>query len=188
MKKISNWIFLILIVLLLFVPEFKAFVLKGLTYTGLFNATAKEQVVTSDDLNSHPFSMVAHTGKEISSETLTNKVVFINFWASWCAPCVAEFADIEALYQELKNNPEIVFITLNHDKTPAKGLEFMQKKKYSIPVYELKNQVSRNWFKGTLPTTLVLNKKGKVVFQKENLANYNTKDFKNFLITLANQK
>ena len=58
-------------------------------------------------------------GKVIDPSALQNKVVFINFWASRCPPCRAEFPSVQKLYDQYKNNPDMVFLTVNLDDTPA---------------------------------------------------------------------
>ena len=181
MKKITNILLLVLLFLVIFVPEFKAIVLRGMSHLGIFNANTTERNITDDTLQSHPFQYQDAQGKSYSSLDLEGKIVFLNFWASWCPPCIAEFPDIQNLYETYEHDKDIVFITITLDDDIQKGVQFVQKKKYTLPVYALQSSPSKNWYQGALPTTLVIDTKGNVVFRKENMAQYNTKNFKNFL-------
>ena len=182
MKKIFTVILLIVIFLLIFVPEFKALLLRGASESGVFNAKTDNVVSTDVTLYSHPFRYTDSNGKTYdSTDHLKGKVVFMNFWASWCAPCIAEFPGIQELYNHYKGDNEVVFITFSLDDELQTGLNFLDKKGYTLPVFSLENAPSANWYNGSLPTTLVLDKNGKVVYKKENIAHYNTDSFKAFL-------
>jgi len=61
----------------------------------------------------YQLTLVSDEGARVSLEDFRNKVIFLNFWASWCAPCRAEMPDIENLYQKV-NQDEIVFDTQRH--------------------------------------------------------------------------
>ena len=80
-----------------------------------------------------PFELMDIQGRPITLETYRGKVVLLNFWATWCAPCVAEMPALERLYQLLKDDGlEIVAINLDaaskddlvRNFTEQKGLTF----------------------------------------------------------------
>src|SRR5690606_41781205 len=96
--KISTILTIILgafVVVLLFVPDTKAWVNRGLMKIGLFKPDL-ERVVTDPE---KPFEAVAGTpsvffadgeGNRIDAANQEGKVGFLNFWATWCPPCIAE--------------------------------------------------------------------------------------------------
>ncbi len=188
MKKLFTIIFLIVIFLLVFVPEFKAFLLRGASELGVFNAKTDQKISAGETLYSHQFRYTDINGKTYNSAAhLKEKVVFMNFWASWCAPCIAEFPGIQELYNYYKEDDEVIFITFSLDDELQTGINFLRKKEYNLPVFYLENAPSTSWYNGSLPTTLVLDKSGKVVYKKENMAHYNTDSFKAFLNGLKTQ-
>jgi cytochrome c biogenesis protein CcmG/thiol:disulfide interchange protein DsbE len=56
-----------------------------------------------------PFTLTLFDGRQVKLEDLRGKAVFLNFWASWCAPCRAEAKDLEAAWQRIKNK-DMIFL------------------------------------------------------------------------------
>lgn len=165
-------------------PEFKATVLKGLMQVGLFRPD------TSPKPNNNPVNkkwdvQFINSKNEIVGESaLHNKVVFINVWATWCPPCIAEMPSINELYKTLKND-DVVFVMLDADNDLQKAEKFMVDKGFELPVFRSGSSLPEEWYSGTLPTTVVIDKTGNIAFQHAGVANYNTGDFKKFIEQLA---
>lgn len=102
------------------------------------------------DLNNQPVDMKEFAGKGI----------FLNFWASWCGPCMAEMPSIASSVEHFSDNNNIVFILAN-----TQGMEdakkIKAKEKYAnLPIYVLKN--SGNIDIKAIPLTYLIDAKGKV--------------------------
>jgi thiol-disulfide isomerase/thioredoxin len=104
-------------------------------------------------------------------------VVFINFWATWCPPCRAEMPSLQELYNELKDDHRIVFLFINEDEDVAKAKRYLQKEQYTMPLLTRTGNIPAAFYSGTLPTTVILNKEGQVIFKHEGIAAYNTGAF-----------
>jgi thiol-disulfide isomerase/thioredoxin len=175
----KNYLFYAVILFFLFNASAKSWLLQRIMSTGLFNAKIKtEQTATISSAAS--FSVTAADGKIITSDSLKGKVVLINFWASWCPPCRAEMPSLNKLYNDLKDDDHFVFLFINEDERIENAKNFISKNNYSIPLYFRLN-VPTEIFSGTLPTTLVLNKQGKVVLKHEGMASYDSESFINQL-------
>jgi thiol-disulfide isomerase/thioredoxin len=124
-----------------------------------------------------PFYFRDENGNTISTSELKDKVVFINFWASWCPPCRTEMPSLNILYNKLKDDDRFVFLFLNENENTAKARDFLQKNNYSFPLMSVEGNVPASIFSGTLPTTVVLDKEGKIVMKHEGLAGYSGDDF-----------
>ncbi|WKV11771.1 redoxin domain-containing protein [Marivirga harenae] len=123
--------------------------------------------------------LITPNGERISYAQLQNKTIFINYWATWCPPCLGEMPHIEKLYQQLKDNHDIAFLMISKDNDFNKAIKFKEKKEYELPIYqELRSPVQLQ--SQTLPTTFVI-KQGKIVFRKEGMSNFNTEEFRDFL-------
>ncbi|MEO5967267.1 MAG: TlpA disulfide reductase family protein, partial [Ferruginibacter sp.] len=115
---------------------------------------------------------------------LNGKVIFINVWASWCPPCRAEMPDLEKLYQKMKDDNRIVFLFLNEDQDGNKGIDYLNKNNFSMPFYKSTGSIPEEIFKGSLPTTVVINKAGEIVMKHHGVAGYNNDKFINQLTAL----
>ncbi len=166
-----------LIIVVLFVsPEAKSWTIQQLMRTGLYNAGIEKEEAVLPQLETE-LVFEDEKGNIRNTSSLLGKVVFINFWASWCPPCRAEFPSIETLYAKFKADPNVFFLMINEDDDWAAGREYLQKKGYITPMFKTRSQVPANIFSGTLPTTLVVDKNGKVVFRHEGFANYASENF-----------
>jgi thiol-disulfide isomerase/thioredoxin len=180
--NLLNALLIIAVVVLLFVPSAKAFLLRGLMKTGLFQPEVSyaSKPVQVPDINFRDAN-----GETVSLSSLKGKVVFINFWATWCPPCLAEMPAINTLHQKLTGNKNIVFLMADADGKPELASLFLQNKQYNLPVYAAITAVPANVSGGTIPTTVVLNKKGEMVYHHEGVADYTNDKFAVYLQQLS---
>jgi thiol-disulfide isomerase/thioredoxin len=175
-KNLSTIVFLLFIAILLFSPEAKSFLIKELLFTGLFNAEISSVNSSDNTLRNH-FDFKDYEGNIQSTADLKGKVVFINFWASWCPPCIAEFPSIEKFHSKFKDNDKIVFVMINLDSDIATGKQFLDKRKFSLPIFQAVSAVPKEIYSGSLPTTIVLDKYGVMRLHHEGFANYDGEEF-----------
>jgi len=178
---------LVFVLALLVSPQFKGIIIQGLMKIGLFQPPIPQQ---SDQAGSSLLSsseaggeMVFEdeNGKTINLSDLKGKVVFINFWATWCPPCVAEMPSIYKLSEKFKDKSNVVFMMVDMDADMKKSKKFFQKNGYNLKVYIPASQISPDYFSGALPTTLLFDKSGKLVFKHEGVADYSNTEFEKFL-------
>lgn len=97
----------------------------------------------------------------ISSSDMKGKVVFLNFWASWCPPCKEEVPSIEALYKELSGNSNFKIITVLYRDTYENGSGYMQTNGYTFPIYtDEKGKSFKNFGLTGVPETYLIDKQG----------------------------
>ncbi len=178
-KLKKNWLSLLFyafLLLFIFSPTVKSWLLQQIVSTGLFKAEIKKD---NTDKVTAPvsFSFINASGKTVDVSDLKGKIVFINFWASWCPPCRAEMPSLENLYQQLKDDDRFVFLFMNEDEDKNKAIEYLQKNHFTIPLNYVSGHVPTEIYSGTLPTTIVLNKEGKVVLKHQGMAEYDSKNF-----------
>lgn len=98
-----------------------------------------------------------------SLESYKGKVIFLNFWATWCPPCKKEMPDIENIYKEYgKNKKDVVILGVNSEKT--KDIKkFLDENNYTFPtVIDENSEVMRKYFIQAFPTSFVIDKEGNV--------------------------
>lgn len=183
-KNLVNALFIGFFLVLIFVPSAKALMIRGLMEIGLFSPGIKnpaENVAPkeSTDLSGIQFKDVS--GKLVDLGDLKGKVVFLNFWATWCPPCLAEMPSVNKLYEQFKEDKEVVFILVDADSDLPKAQKYMDKKAYKLPVYQVASNIPEAIFKGSLPTTLVFDKMGRVSYNEVGAANYASDKFIEFI-------
>lgn len=99
------------------------------------------------------------------------KVTFLNFWGSWCPPCVEEMPSIQQLYDAKGDQVSFVLITMQ-DK-PERFVPFLEENNYSMPVYEANNLLPKALIPNSFPTTFIINKKGEVVMRVTRTKDWN---------------
>jgi thiol-disulfide isomerase/thioredoxin len=104
-------------------------------------------------------------GKPVALSDLKGKVVVVNFWASWCAPCRAEAPALEKVYTDHKaNGVEFVGVDIKDSKEPAKA--FVRTFQVGYPsIFDSDGQVTlafRDVPPNAVPSTLILDRQGRV--------------------------
>jgi len=187
-SQISTALLFLFVVALLYSPRLKSWVIMGLMTIGFFKPDIP-QPKPGDKREPVPAMLVHNTdGKRVDLQQQKGKVVFINFWATWCPPCLAELPSVNALYQKVKTDTNVVFITVDVDNDLIKSTQFIHNKGYTFPVYGgSPADVPDKFYSNGIPTTLVVDKKGNIVFSHFNRANYDDQAFTEFISELAKQ-
>lgn len=184
-KIIGNSVFVVIILLLLW-PTSRAYFQQGLMKIGLFKPTLEEPEKLDSQISVHNnISFKNDKGEIVNMNDLKGKVVFINFWATWCPPCIAEMPSIATLYERLKGNSEVVFLIVEIEGESEKANKFMAGKQLNLPVYYPNSQIPKEWLGGSIPTTLIINKHGEIATKHEGLADYSRQEVSDFIIELT---
>ena len=127
------------------------------------------------------FKMISLDGKAVSFESLKGKVIFMNMWATWCPPCIAEMPNIQKLYEKVGSD-KIAFVMLSLDEDGMdKVKKFIGKKGFTFPVYMPASPLPQEFYSNAIPTTFIISPQGKIVAKQEGLAEYDTKEVRKFL-------
>jgi thiol-disulfide isomerase/thioredoxin len=116
------------------------------------------------------FALKSIDGKEVRLKDLRGKVVVIDFWATWCGPCVSSFPYLQKVYDKYRNNPHVAILALNtweHETGEEREnnvKKFIADNKYTVPVLYDEGFVERYGVEG-IPTKFVLDKKGRIQFK-----------------------
>jgi thiol-disulfide isomerase/thioredoxin len=120
-------------------------------------------------------------GAPVNLSDYKGKTVFINLWATWCPPCRAEMPHIESLYQKVKDTENLEFLMIALDKEMEKSKSFIDDKGFTFPVVHASYGINHSLQSEAIPTTLVVNPKGEIIFYQEGMSNFDTEEFRNFL-------
>jgi thiol-disulfide isomerase/thioredoxin len=121
--------------------------------------------------------------KEIKLSDFRNKVLFINFWATWCIPCIAEMNSLQKLYESFKDEDVQFFLISNEDGKTVQ--EFLGKKQFTFPVCILGSESVPQVFKTEgVPATFIVNREGGIVFKHIGAAKWDDESCVNFIKNL----
>lgn len=169
--------------------EIIGFAQRGLLATGAMNPDIEQIVESPDTMDASAtradFSMqlVNSKGEKVSMEQYRGKTIFINFWATWCPPCVAEMPGINKMYNDIDKN-KIEVLMVSFDQKFEKAIQYKNKNAFDFEVYAPAAAIPRMYDSPSIPTTFIINSKGELVFTHKGMADYNRADFKEFLKSL----
>lgn len=156
--KVWNVVFFAGLIFFVFSTDAKSWVLRQLVSVGLFNAKMEKGAeAKSPALGVSSFSFSDAGGVVSSTTDLKGKVVFINFWATWCPPCRAEMPSLDALYREFSDDERFVFLFISEDDDLSKAQHYLKENGFSLPLITRAGTVPDELYSGALPTTVVLN-------------------------------
>ena len=127
------------------------------------NETAKED---KEDTKNPPLTFALYDQNEqlVSFEDYRGKIIFLNFWATWCPPCVAELGHIQELSEQYKESDDVVILTtvLPGDRDVSKHdiLDFIEENEYTMPVLFDDGTMFGYFGINSFPTTLMINRDG----------------------------
>ncbi len=111
-----------------------------------------------------PLSLQTLDGKTMSLEQLKGKAVLVNFWATWCPPCVEEIPSLDRLYRELRSQG-FEILAVNVGESPRQVRNFLADKPVTFPVLlDPEGDTFRAWQAYAFPTSLVLDRQHRIRF------------------------
>lgn len=168
-KKISNGVFFTFVLLLL-IPATRTQIQIFLTrYISFSPSVVSEE--SRELLDTYQWSLKGINTQDLNFTAAKDKVVLVNFWATWCPPCIAEMPSMQKLYDRYKDKAEFVFVSNEVDSVLHK---FMRTKNYDFPIYRAISNTPPLLYGTSLPTTYLLDQKGNVVIKKEGAADWNS--------------
>lgn len=175
-SNITTGLFLVFVLTVMFSPDAKGWVMQNLMKVGLFQPELPEKRVANPPIQVEGAAVLFKdiNGTVIDLASLKGKVVFVNFWATWCPPCIGEMSSINTLYEKYKNHKNVVFIMADVDGTMEKSVKFMKKKGYALPVHVPASSMPKEYFAGSMPTTIILDKEGRLSFHHVGAADYSS--------------
>lgn len=183
-KKLIDISLITFLLLLIFFPSIRTPVMGGIQHvllqSGFFNAQTEESKKEAS-VDVEQLKLTDLEGSPVSTNELIGRTLFINVWATWCPPCLAEMPDIANLYQSI--GQEVAFIMISVDKNQDKARAWVNKKQYPVPVYFVNGKLPEDLLYEAIPTTWVVNSNGIIRYQHSGMAKYHTPEFREFLLS-----
>jgi peroxiredoxin len=129
---------------------------------GKAGATGASAVCDVKTKRAPDFELSDYTGKKVRLADYKGKVVFVNFWATWCGPCKQELPFLQKLYDRIKDRTDLAIVTLNVDDSVGLVEPFMTENKYTFPVVFAEGFWSKLDVEKAIPTNWVVDDGGRV--------------------------
>lgn len=192
LNRVISFVFIAALLVFLISPNAKAWLSQSLMKMGLFKPnlsyveTAEDVEVTRASVHRSAYFQDGE-GQRIDAANLQGQVVFINFWATWCPPCIAEMPSINKLYDVYRDNENVVFIMADVDNKYEQSVKFMEDKDLTLPVHVPAGEIPGDWLGGAIPTTVILDKTGAIAARHEGMADYSRKEVIDFIQNLIDE-
>jgi len=120
------------------------------------------------------FSLLNMAGEPVSKESLLGKVVVFDFWATWCAPCIASFPAMAELEESFNDREDVEFIFVNTSEKDFKSYQdlnqriadFLTKRDLNFNVIlDAQHTVAPDFTIGNLPTKIIVDKEGNIRYK-----------------------
>lgn len=111
---------------------------------------------------SYDFTLQDLEGKPISLSDYKGKVVFIDFWATWCPPCRLSIPYVEKLYEQYKDNEDFVVLGINLEESKEDITKFMKKQKMNYPILLSDKKVISNYKITSIPRFFLIDRNGEI--------------------------
>lgn len=187
-RNIIEWALMLGIPALLYITGLHTEVIGKVQQLALSTGIMKPDLNSSAELTEkdelYNFALEGSEGKPFLLESYKGKVVFINFWATWCPPCIAEMPGIDALYKTTASE-DIAFLMISLDEDFSKAEKFVEKKGYGFPVYRVRSQIPVPLRSQSIPTTFIIAPDGNIAASHKGMADYNNPKVKKFLQELV---
>ncbi len=168
----SNIIFVIIFAVIFFTP------LRG--YIQVFVSQIKmsilspsvEDVDSRIKLTNYNWNLKGINTNDLKFVDAKEKVIIVNFWATWCPPCRAEMPSLQKLYDDYKDKIEFIFVTNENSDTVTR---FLEKNNYTLPSFNQYTNTPKEFNVSSIPATYIINKKGEIVVHEVGAADWNSK-------------
>jgi thiol-disulfide isomerase/thioredoxin len=169
-KHWSNMLFAIILILVI-IPQTRQPIQIFLNRMIAFSPSEIKEA-DRETLKDYEWYFKNETNKTVSFRQSKGKPILVNYWATWCAPCIAEMPDLQKLYSDFKDEVDFYFIT---SEEPQVVNSFLEKRNFNLPVYYFLSSPPDLLKSSSLPTTFLIDRNGQIIMKKTGAANWNSK-------------
>jgi peroxiredoxin len=128
------------------------------------------------------FTIETTAGQKLTPASLKGKVVLLNFFATWCGPCVAEMPHLQKLHEQFKDNDSFAMVSVGREHQADEVKQFAEKQKLTFPVAaDPKREAYGLFAKQYIPRNYVIDGEGKIIFQS---VGFSEPEFKQMTATI----
>ncbi len=131
--------------------------------SGKVNAAARKKGAEN---RAPDFTVTTLDGRQLSLSALRGKVVLLNFWASWCPPCLKELPHLERIYQKYKNQGALVVgMNVENNRSPEEIKKFVDNQGLNFPIAIASSEILSQYGISPIPHSFFIDKAGNIADQ-----------------------
>lgn len=169
-SKIKNILFFVALGLLL-IPQTRLPIQVALHKVIAWVKPVSVNTTGLEQISHYNWKLVDGNHNLLNFQDLKGKVVLINFWATWCPPCIAEMPSMQSLYNDYGD--KMVFLFVTNDSFDEVN-PFLEKNNYTFKVFNPAGPYPEYFNIKTIPRTFLINKSGAVVMDENGAVNWNS--------------
>ncbi len=171
-----DFIFTALLISMLF-PASRKIVSATIIRYSMFQPRETEDLIYLKE-NDYNWYLVDMNGNRHAFSEFKGQPVFLNLWATWCPPCIAEMPSIQRLYDEYGDKMAFVLASQEEANTIQ---AFVKSKGYTFPIYNLAGGMPNVLSSRSIPASFLISSEGKVIMKKQGAAKWDGKKVKQIL-------
>ncbi|NER09119.1 Thiol-disulfide isomerase or thioredoxin [Muriicola jejuensis] len=187
MKKITKYTLGLLVLALiagsLFFKPIKFYAIKYANRFFSENTTPVDKR-TNESIEVFDWSLRELEGETLNFEEFRGNVVLINFWATWCPPCIKEMPSLQDLYDSYGDRVTFLFIARDKERNVSR---FMEKNGYALPVYFEDGITPQLFYNPRIPSTFIVSREGTVAMAKSGEYDWNSAEVRELLDSLLSE-
>jgi len=164
---VFDLMFTALLVALIFPASRKLVQSTVIRYSMFQPRLAKE--VTYLSSNDFDWRVEDMNGNIVGLSNFKGQAIFLNFWATWCPPCIAEMPSIQRLYNDYESKMAFILVSQESQSTLK---AFMHEKGYTFPIYILRGGKPEIFSSRSIPASFLISPEGKVLMKKQGAARW----------------
>lgn len=180
-SHVSNGIFAIVLLLLL-IPQTRKPILLGFNKVRAMFAPSVKYNADNAKLSEYSWSLLDKEGNTLKLSNMKGEVIFVNLWATWCAPCIAEMSAMDELYRDYKDKMKFLFIS---NEELYKVNAFLTSKGYDLSNFKPASPYPSQLSSKTIPATFIIGKNGVIHVTKKGPADWNSDNVRKLLDKLT---
>ncbi len=183
-SKVTDLLFVLLVIAMLIPASRREIRLLAARITAFSPKAIQEDQQESLSADTYNWTIFDLDGNRIPFNHFQGQAIFLNFWATWCAPCIAEMPDIQALYDQFGDEAAFVLVS---DEKPERIRDFMESRGFDMPVYLRRGGAPPDFASRTIPITFVIAPDGRIVIRKTGVAKWNSSSMQSLMRELIDQ-
>ncbi|EIA08495.1 TlpA disulfide reductase family protein [Flavobacterium frigoris] len=133
------------------------------------------EVSEQKKLSTYQWQLLDSNGNTVSLDEYKGKIIFVNFWATWCPPCIAEMPSLNKLYADYQDKIVFLFVTTDSFE---KANTFLVKENLQLPIFHSVSNPPIDMESETIPATYVIDQHQNVIIAKIGPADWNSDAFR----------